>query len=107
MNREQRRSFKKKYKKGVREHAADRLNELSKELENPLRDGDCVQLNVDRITNRKDYAQRQRNIAHLLSPAVIRCLLSGYIENVRMDFLQLLSWWKSLSGCFGVETWFL
>ncbi len=57
MNREQRRSFKKKYKKGVREHAADRLNELSKELENPLRDGDCVQLNVDRITNRKDYAQ--------------------------------------------------
>ncbi|NBH77091.1 hypothetical protein D3Z52_02600 [Clostridiaceae bacterium] len=57
MNREQRRAFKKKHKKSVREHAADRFNKLSQEIENPLHDGDKVQLDVDRIISRKDYAQ--------------------------------------------------
>ena len=106
MNREQRRSFKKKYKKGVREHAADRLNELSKELENPLRDGDCVQLNVDRITNRKDYAQTTEEYRSFVESSRDK-VFTVRLYRKRMDFLQLLSWWKSLSGCFGVETWFL
>lgn len=57
MNREQRRAFKKKHKKSVREHAADKLNKLSQEIENPLHEGDLVKLDVDRITKREDYAQ--------------------------------------------------
>jgi len=57
VNREQRRAFQKKHKKSVREHAADKLNKLSQEIENPLHEGDLVKLDVDRITKREDYAQ--------------------------------------------------
>ena len=48
MNREQRRAFQKKHKKSVREHAADKLNKLSQEIENPLHEGDLVKCQNDR-----------------------------------------------------------
>ena len=57
MNREQRRAFQKKNKKSVREYAADKLNKLSQEIENPLHEGDLVKLDVDRITKREDYTK--------------------------------------------------
>lgn len=56
MNREQRRAFQKKHKKSAREYAADKLNQLVQEIDNPLHEGDQVRLDVDRIINREDYA---------------------------------------------------
>ena len=55
MNREQRRAFKKKHGMTIQEHAAEQLNKLSQEIDNPLHEGDLVRLDVDRITSRSDY----------------------------------------------------
>lgn len=55
MNREQRRAFQKKHKKSTREYAADKLNQLAQEIDNPICEGEQVKLDVDRIINREDY----------------------------------------------------
>lgn len=60
MNREQRRALKRKHK-DIRAEFADKLNRMSKEIDNPLRDGDRVRLDVDRITGRSDYAHTQQS----------------------------------------------
>lgn len=60
MNREQRRAMKRKHK-DIRAEFADKLNGMAEEIDNPLRDGDRVRLNVDRITGRSDYAYTQKS----------------------------------------------
>lgn len=59
MNREQRRSLIRKGKKNLRELAADKLNELSDDVDNWLHDGDKVKLNIKQITGRSDYTKTQ------------------------------------------------
>lgn len=59
MNREQRRMLKRKHK-DIRAEFADKLNRLIEEIEDPLKDGDLVRLNVDQIVKRSDYAHTQK-----------------------------------------------
>lgn len=60
MNREQRRALKRKHK-DIRAEFADKLNRMAEDINDPLRDGDRVYLDVDRITGRSDYAHTQQS----------------------------------------------
>ena len=60
LNREDRRALQKKLRdKSVRTHAADILNSLGDAVNDIIRDGDLVTLNVQRITGRKEYRHMQ------------------------------------------------
>lgn len=60
MNRENRRALKKKLlNRRSRTLAANVLDNLDNEINNMIRDGDLVTLNVKRIMNRKEYPRMQ------------------------------------------------
>lgn len=62
MNRSSRRALKRKLRnKSARNLAADLLNSLGDAINDVVRDGDLVMLNVQRITGRKEYSKMQEH----------------------------------------------